>query len=167
MKYDTIIIGGGLSGLAAGLRLVGQGCSVAIVSMGQSALHFNSGSLSLFGNDGHGDVESPLDAMLSLSAAHPYNKVGMGRIKEILPRIKPMFEDAGIRLRGSSIRNHYRLTPIGMFKPAWLTMEEYASTEDPECSGWGKILAVNLSGFLDFYPTFIARGLQNVGVDCE
>lgn len=167
MKYDTIIIGGGLAGLVAGLRIVGQGRSVAIVSMGQSALHFNSGSLSLLGHDGRSEVVHPLDAMESLPGSHPYAKVGVGRIKDILPRIKPMFADAGIRLRGSSDRNHYRLTPIGMFKPAWLTMEEYASAEDPDNTGWGKTLAVNISGFLDFYPTFIARGLQNVGVDCE
>lgn len=167
MKYDTIIIGGGLAGLVAGLRLIGQGQSVAVVSMGQSALHFNSGSLSLLGQYGGDDVVDPFDVMPLLPESHPYMKVGMGRIKDILPRIKPMFEDAGIRFHGSSDRNHYRLTPIGMFKPAWLTMEEYASTEDPDNTGWGKTLAVNISGFLDFYPTFIARGLQNVGVDCE
>lgn len=73
------------------LGLVGQGRSVAIVSMGQSALHFNSGSLSLLGHDGRSEVVHPLDAMESLPGSHPYAKVGVGRIKDILPRIKPMF----------------------------------------------------------------------------
>ena len=49
MKYDIIIIGGGLSGLTAGITLAQAGRRVCIVSAGQSSLHFHSGSFDLLG----------------------------------------------------------------------------------------------------------------------
>ena len=47
MKFDVVIIGGGLSGLTCGIKLAENGKKVCIVSYGQSSLHFNPGSFEL------------------------------------------------------------------------------------------------------------------------
>ena len=58
MKFDTIIIGGGLAGLVSGISLQKAGQNVAIISTGQNALHFFSGSFE--------SVEEPPQRMADL-----------------------------------------------------------------------------------------------------
>ena len=77
MKFDTVIIGGGLSGLACGIRLQKKGVKCAVISAGQSALHFSSGSFELLNRLPDGTaVENPVEAVAKLEASHPYKKIG-------------------------------------------------------------------------------------------
>lgn len=153
-----------MCGLVTGINLLKQGQRVAIISQGQSALHFSSGSMGLLGYSNGTAIEAdPLSAIATLPAEHPYSKVGLDNIKRYLPQVQPLFAEAGVTLNGDATTNHYRLTPLGLLKPAWLTMEGYATLPAADAKTWGKTLLVNLQGFLDFYPKYLAAGLEKLG----
>lgn len=158
MRYDTIIIGGGLSGLMSGIALTQAGQRVAIISAGQSALHFSSGSFELYNGS-----TSPLEGIATLQPEHPYQKMGVERVARYAERVPSIFLQAGIQTKGSTDRNHYRLTPIGMVKPAWLTLDDYTPLREADQLPWKRVLIVNLEGYLDFFPSFLAAGVARLG----
>lgn len=158
MRYDTVIIGGGLSGLMSGIALARAGQQVAIISAGQSALHFSSGSFELYGG-----TESPLEGIATLPEEHPYRKLGLERVARYAEQTKELLSEAGIQTKGSAERNHYRLTPIGMVKPAWLSLADYTPFQESDSLPWKRVLIANLEGYLDFFPSFVAAGLMRLG----
>lgn len=167
MKYDTIIIGGGLSGLMAGVRLSRSGRKVAIISSGQSAMHFYSGSFGLLSHADGKELVNPLEAIGSLSPGHPYSKIGVEAIPSLADEAKRIFSDAGLTIVGDASKNHYRLTPLGLCEPSWLTMDDYATCEDPAEIGWRKATIINFKGYLDFLPGFLADGLKKHNLPCD
>ena len=172
MKFDTIIIGGGLSGLVCGIRLVKAGRRCVIVSAGQSALHFSSGSFDLLNALPDGSpVECPLEALgqLALQAPeHPYVKLGEERMKALLAEVPAFFAGAGVAVEGQGVRNHYRMTPLGAWHPTWLTLKDFFCCGSPEGKlPWRKAAIFNIAGFLDFYAEFIAGDLKKRGVECS
>lgn len=163
MRFDSIIIGGGLSGLLSGIALARGGSKVAIISSGKSALHFFSGSLELW-HDGAGSLER----FVGENSSHPYSKIiEAGSIEGYTAVVKDVFTRVGITLKGDGAQNHLRLTPLGALKPAWLTVEDYLTFDlEGEC-GYRKVALVGIEGYLDFYPEFIANELSKRGVECR
>lgn len=160
MKFDTIIIGGGLCGLTAGIELSRKGQKCLIVSSGQSALHFFSGSFELCSLS-----DNPYDAMSSFDETHPYSRIGIERVRDLAAEVKPFFKEVGITLKGAKDANHWRITPLGILKRAWLTMDEYATIPSDGKVQWKKVALLNIDGFLDFHPSCIAGGLSEMGTD--
>lgn len=125
MKFDTLIIGGGLAGLTCGIRLQKNGVKCAIVSTGQSALHFSSGSFDLLNELADGTkVDNPVAAADKVSANHPYAKLG-DNFAYYVREAKQQFLDCGIEVNGDAEHNHLRITPMGTLKPTWLTFSDF------------------------------------------
>lgn len=168
MKFDNIIIGGGLSGLVTAIESQKSGKKTAVISAGQSALHFWSGSFELLGKaGGRAVIESPLSRIGQLDDGHPYRKIGEARLRTLLERVPGLLAEAGIKVSGSLDRNHYRLTPMGFLKPAWLTLDDYVTLEHPDELRGRRIAIVNIEGYIDFYPRFLEYGLTRHGAACE
>lgn len=159
--------GGGLSGLTAAIESAKSGRKTAIVTTGQSALHFWSGSFEfLCSMRGEEVIERPVERAESLPDSHPYKKIGTHRTRRLLERVQPLLREAGINTLGSLDRNHYRLTPFGFLKPAWLTFDEYLYLDHTDDMAGKKTAIVNILSYLDFYPRYLSNGLRKLGVEC-
>ena len=172
MKFDVVLIGGGLSSLVCGIRLQKEGRKCLIVSAGQNALHFSSGAFGLLGKLPDGtEVADPLSAMASLPQTHPYSKIGVGKVSEYAALTPKFFADCGVELHSAASvaepRNGYRITALGTLKSAWLAMKDVTLLSSKDEKIGDKALIVNFSGFLDFSTRFIAEGLEKRGTQCR
>ena len=149
-----------MSGLVTGIAAADAGQRCLIISAGQSALHFFSGSFELYGCEGN-----PLEAIAGVGKEHPYSKLGVERIQRLAEEVPAFFGKMNISLVGNPTRNHYRITPLGVLKPAWLTMDEYARVEDVSQMPWKRVAICDIEGFLDFQPDFLASGCAERGVE--
>lgn len=168
MKFDTIIIGGGLSGLLCGLRLQKAGQKCAIVSSGQNAMHFFSGGFGLLSRLPDGTlVDKPLDSIEKLPASHPYAKIGKEKITKYTEDIFEMFGEYGINVTGNAEKNGYLISATGSLKPAWLTLDDMTYLKEKDEKIGNKALIINIEAFLDFCTSFIAESLEKRGTQCR
>ncbi|ELE9704663.1 glycerol-3-phosphate dehydrogenase subunit GlpB [Enterobacter cloacae] len=153
MKFDTVIVGGGLAGLLCGIKLTKQGLRCAIITRGQSALHFSSGSLDL--------VDEAYRE--KLPAEHPYHLTGAQHIDRFALETEALLADCGARMQGSARQNHLRVTPLGTLRSAWLSPEEVPVAPFRAT----RVRVVGISGFLDFQPHLAAASLSRQGISAE
>lgn len=168
MKFDNIIIGGGLSGLLCGIALAREGRHVAAIAAGQSTLHFSSGSFDILGYDADGQVvTSPFEAIKQLEASHPYHLVGLENVPLLATQALRIFTECGLSGQGGVAHNHFRMTPIGSLRPTWFTLDDYLTVQTPQSFPYKKVLLVNVPGFMDFPVSLITEGLHRLGAEVE
>ena len=158
MRYDTVIIGGGLAALLCGIELVRNGKSAAIVTTGHSTLHFSSGSFGLYNG------AEPLKAVEALGEEHPYSKLGEN-IEQLAAKATEILNVAGVATIGDAEANHYIMTPTGALRQCWLSMEGMVTSKDGKSLDFSDALMLCPEGFLDFYTQFVADSLRRLGVE--
>ncbi|CAM3084337.1 Anaerobic glycerol-3-phosphate dehydrogenase subunit B [Klebsiella spallanzanii] len=167
MKFDCVIIGGGLAGLLCGLALNQRGLRCVIVSRGQSALHFSSASLDLLSALPNGetvtDVAHGIVQLARQLPEHPYARLGVERVMDYATQTQQLFAACGITMQGDARQPHLRVTPLGTLRAAWLSPQEIATAPLP-ASG---VCLVGISGFGDFQPYLAAASLRQHGVNAE
>ena len=158
MRYDTVIIGGGLSALMCGIEVARVGRKVALVATGHSTLHFSSCSFGLY------NAKNPLQATSALPAEHPYSKIGVEDVEALAVRATEILNMAGIATVGSAEQSHYIVTPTGKWRECWLSLEGMLTSADGKGVDFSSAAIFYPEGFLDFYTQFIVDHLESCGV---
>ncbi len=167
MNYDVIVIGSGVAGYSAAIKCLEHGMKTAVVSSGQSALHFSSGSIDLLSHSPrtHQAINNPWEEIEMLGEVlpeHPYAKLGSKKIKVAMEWYQTMMNRAGLSLTPTiSQNNHYRITTLGTLKSTWLS-QPYVQKIEPDFSNvrdFKRIVMISIDGFRDFQPQIAQSNL--------
>ena len=109
MKFDTVIIGAGLAGVTAAIRLAEEGRRVGLVSAGRSSMHFHSGSLGLLDYDaGHSPTDDIEAAINGLPEPHPYRKIGAEAVVSRASEAAAILRRSGVKVSAQTISVYLR-----------------------------------------------------------
>lgn len=164
MNFDTLIIGGGLAGLLCGIKLQQQGQHCAIITAGQSAIDFSSGSLDLLSycdDQPVTDFKTGLQQLCAQATEHPYQRIGSDKVLAYAQDFIQFAQQLQLPLQGDAVKNHYRITPLGSLQPTWLSPTNVPTLAiNDEVFPYHNIMILGIEGFHDFQPHLLAANLQ-------
>ena len=145
MSYDTVVIGAGLAGLTAALRLTEQGQRVLMVARGVGATHLAPATVDVLGYLGDARVESPvasLPALLASSPDHPYRHVSADQLATALAWFGARAGASGYV--GTLAENMLLPTALGVAKPSALSPR---TMTNGDLRAGGRFVFVGFRGF--------------------
>ena len=119
--HDAIVIGCGLAGLTAGVRLAEAGARVLVLAKGVGATHLAPGTIDVLGRHDGEPVEQPLDALGALGAEHPYARIGADGIRAAADWFTARIAGGSLApyaYTGSVERNTLLPTAVGVPRPS-------------------------------------------------
>jgi glycerol-3-phosphate dehydrogenase subunit B len=159
MSHDTIVIGAGLAGLTAGLRLAGEGRRVLVIGRGVGSTHLAPPTIDVLGFADEG-VERPAQALPQFAEAypgHPYSRLPAEVIAAGIEWFKPRLP--GLGYRGGLEENFLLPTAVGAAKPSAVVPETMVGGD---LRAGGRFVFVGLR-LKDFYPAYLAENLAHSG----
>lgn len=153
---DAVVIGAGLAGLSAALRLAQGGKKVLLVTKGEGGMQLSQGTIDILGYTGNGNrVERPLEAIESLPQTHPYANIGAQTVGAAVEWLGQTLGEE--LLVGEPQTNHVLPTAVGAMRPTALVQPSMLAAQ-----GAGSYSVVGVKQLKD-YPADLLAG--NLG--CE
>jgi glycerol-3-phosphate dehydrogenase subunit B len=159
MRHDTVVIGAGLAGLTAALRLADEGQRVLVVARGVGSTHLAPATIDVLGFAGQ-SVQRPAEALPAFADAHPghpYAHLSVDVVAASIEWFKSRLPALGYQ--GGLEENMLLPTAVGAAKPSAVVPETMAGGD---LRAGGRFVFVGLEGLKDFYPAYLAENLGQV-----
>ncbi|NHI93754.1 MAG: anaerobic glycerol-3-phosphate dehydrogenase subunit B [Candidatus Lokiarchaeota archaeon] len=167
MMADVVVIGCGLAGLSAALKLNSRNKDVILVKKSTGATFFSSGAIDVAGyypmaRDAYYD--SPKECIKDikkLNTNHPYSKLGdITKIESLYNEWLKLINEE-YKLKGSFDKNIQLINFTGTIKPSNLAAPPIYNGNLKNLNG--KSLALlGIVGFPDFNPKYCQKSLENI-----
>jgi glycerol-3-phosphate dehydrogenase subunit B len=156
VSVDVVVVGAGLAGLTAALRVAEQGMKVVVVTNGVGSLHLGGATIDVLGYAPE-RVDAPgraLPDFVARAPEHPYARLRDGLIADSIEWLKAASGELGFS--GDLEKNMLLPTAVGAAKP---TAVAPASMANGDLRNGGRYAVVGLPALKDFYPAYAADNL--------
>jgi glycerol-3-phosphate dehydrogenase subunit B len=164
--HDVIVVGTGLAGLTAAVRLAEDGASVLVLAKGVGATHLSAGTIDVLGYAPE-RVERPAEAVAALIDArpgHPYALVGADAVAAAVDWFKARIATGPLSpyaYTGSVDQNLLLPSAAGAARPSAVVPETMAGGDLRRDAA---ICIIGFRALKDFHPRLAADMLTRAGV---
>jgi glycerol-3-phosphate dehydrogenase subunit B len=165
--HDVVVVGAGLAGLTAAVRLAESGARVLVLAKGVGATHLTGGTVDVLG---YALVERPVDALpafLGERPDHPYAHVGADGIRAAVAWFKDRVANGSLApyaYVGDAEENLLLPTAVGVPRPSAVVPETMAAGD---LRDGGPVLVAGFRALKDFHPALLADTLGRAGVEAR
>lgn len=152
-EAGVAVIGAGLAGLTAALRLARAGRRVTLVAKGAGGLGLSQGTVDVVGY-APDRVDRPLDALAALPPEHPYVRLGAEQVEVAVAWLR---DELGPELLvGDPAKNVHLPTAIGSIRPTALAQPSMLAGQ---VSGERRYAVLGVRQLKDFNAELVAGNL--------
>jgi glycerol-3-phosphate dehydrogenase subunit B len=168
-RYDVLVVGAGVAGLCAAVRLAEGGASVCVLAHGVGSTHLAPGTVDVLGYTPE-RVESParaLPAFVDSRPEHPYALMGVDAIAPALDWFAERIArgpHAGYSYVGGLERNLLLPTAVGVARPSALVPETMARGD---LEAEGPLCIVGVPRLRDLHASLCAGNLVRHGIEAR